>query len=187
MRQEASNYKLKNYMANMENINERMRGILLDWLIDLHLKFKMFPQTLYAMAMIIDSYLSKKGANKENLQLIGTAAFFIAAKYEETYQVPQIDDLVHFSAKSFTKDQIIKMEADIIEVLDFNLIFETSFKFFQPLSKICKMEQKNFHLAQYVLEMSLLDTKFLEFKPSLMASSAIYLINKIRKRTESWP
>jgi len=88
MRQEASNYKLKNYMANMENINERMRGILLDWLIDLHLKFKMFPQTLYAMAMIIDSYLSKKGANKENLQLIGTAAFFIAAKYEETYQVP---------------------------------------------------------------------------------------------------
>jgi len=49
------------------------------------------------------------------------------------------------------------------------------------------MEQKNFHLAQYVLEMSLLDTKFLEFKPSLMASSAIYLINKIRKRSESWP
>lgn len=41
-----------------------MRGILLDWLFDLHLKFKMFPQTLYAMTMIIDMYLSKKDALK---------------------------------------------------------------------------------------------------------------------------
>ena len=37
------------------------------------------------------------------------------------------------------------------------------------------------------MELSLLDTKFLEYKPSLLASSAIYLINKIRKRSESWP
>lgn len=49
------------------------------------------------------------------------------------------------------------------------------------------MDPKNFHLAQYVLELSLLETKFLDFKPSLIASSAIYLINKIRKRPESWP
>ena len=53
------------------------------------------------------------------------------------------------------------MEADIINVLDFNLIFETSYRFFEPLAKLCKMEQKNFHLSQYVLEMSLLNTKFL--------------------------
>jgi hypothetical protein len=58
-----------------------MRGILLDWLIDLHHKFTMFPQTLYIMVMIIDKYLSKKTATKENLQLVGTAALFIAAKY----------------------------------------------------------------------------------------------------------
>lgn len=49
------------------------------------------------------------------------------------------------------------------------------------------MEDKNFHLAQYVLELALLDIKFLECKPSLMAASAIYLINKIRKRSEAWP
>jgi len=80
-----------------------MRGILIDWLIDLHHKFKMFPQTLFATVMIIDKYISKKGANKDNLQLIGTASLFIASKYEETYQVPEISDLVHFSANSFTK------------------------------------------------------------------------------------
>lgn len=107
-----------------------MRGILLDWLIDLHHKFKMFPQTLHAMVMIIDRYLMKRTATKENLQLVGTAALYIAAKYEETYQVPELDDLVHFAAKAFSKEQIIKMEADIIDCLDFNLIMETSYRFF---------------------------------------------------------
>lgn len=38
---------------------------------------------------------------------------------------------------------------------------ETSYKFFEPLAKLCKMELKNAHLAQYVLELSLLETKFL--------------------------
>lgn len=34
---------------------------------------------------------------------------YIAAKYEETYRVPDLEDLVHFSARAFTKEQIIKM------------------------------------------------------------------------------
>lgn len=41
-----------------------MRGILLDWLIELHLKFKMFTNTLYVTIMIIDLYLAQKNASK---------------------------------------------------------------------------------------------------------------------------
>lgn len=48
------------------------------------------------------------------------------------------------------------MEANIIEALDFDLIMETAYKFFEPLAKISKMDPKNTHLAQYVLELSLL-------------------------------
>ena len=59
-----------------------MRGILLDWLIDLHYKFKMFPETLYAMTMILDKYMAARTVSKDNLQLVGASAFFIAAKYE---------------------------------------------------------------------------------------------------------
>lgn len=184
---EEKKYDLSNYITEQSAITEKMRGILLEWITDLHYKFKMFPQTLYIVAMIIDKYLSKREATKENLQLIGTAAFFIAAKYEETYQVPEVDDLVHFSAKAFSKEEIIEMEADIIKTLDFDLIFDTSYKFFEPLATISKMDPKNFHLAQYVLELAMLDTKFLTYKPSMLASSAIYLVNKIRKRSEAWP
>lgn len=81
LQEEAKKYNLRDYMQEQTAITEKMRGILIDWIADLHLKFKMFPQTLYMIIMIIDKYISKKGATKENLQLIGTAAFFIAAKY----------------------------------------------------------------------------------------------------------
>ena len=63
---------------------------------------------------------------------------------------------MHFAAKAFNKHQLIQMEADIIETLEFNLIMDTSFRFFEPLAKISKMDSKNFHLAQYVLELALL-------------------------------
>ena len=86
-----------------------MRAILIDWLIDLHLRFKMFPQTLFTVVMIIDKYLMKKQMGKESLQLLGATAFFIAAKYEETYNVPEIKELVHLSANAFTKSDVLRL------------------------------------------------------------------------------
>lgn len=58
-----------------------MRGILLDWMIELHFKYKMCTQTLFATTMVIDKYISQKGARKDNLQLIGSAAFYLVAKF----------------------------------------------------------------------------------------------------------
>jgi transcription initiation factor TFIIIB Brf1 subunit/transcription initiation factor TFIIB len=89
--------------------------------------------------------------------------------------------LVHLSANAFTKKDILKLEADIVNELNFNLIMDNTLKFMQPFVKIIKMSYKNMHLTQYILELALLDMTFLSFKPSLLAASAIYLVNKIRK------
>ena len=35
-----------------------MRGILVDWLIQVHLKFKLLQETLYLTVAILDRYLS---------------------------------------------------------------------------------------------------------------------------------
>jgi hypothetical protein len=59
-----------------------MRAVLLDWIVDIHIKFKMFPQTLFIVAAILDKYLAVKAVRKDDLQLVGATAFFIAAKYE---------------------------------------------------------------------------------------------------------
>ena len=68
-------------MGEQKEVTSHMRGILIDWIVDLHQRFKMFPDTLFMVLAIIDSYLQKRQITKENLQLLGATAFFIAAKY----------------------------------------------------------------------------------------------------------
>ena len=67
-----------------------MRGILLDWLVDVHLKFKLSPETLFMSVNLIDRYLEKVAISRSKLQLLGVSALFISCKYEEVYQVPHI-------------------------------------------------------------------------------------------------
>lgn len=129
----------------------------------------------------------KKQIGKESLQLLGATAFFIAAKYQETYNVPEAKELVHLSANAFTKKDLLRLQAEIIKELDFNLIMNNTMKFMEPFVKIINMSTKNIHLTQYILELSILDMNFLKYKPSLLASAGIYLVNKIRRVDAIWP
>ena len=78
---------------------------------------------------LIDQYLSLREVPLAELQLVGVAALFIAAKFEETYQVPQLKQLVTCCAHQYTSAQILQKEADIIELFDFSLIVNNTYKF----------------------------------------------------------
>lgn len=168
-------------------VSDCMRTILLDWIVDVHLKFKMFPQTLFLVAGILDKFLATRAVRKEDLQLVGAAALFVAAKYEETYQVPEIAELVSLSAKVFSKNDLLRMEAEILRALDFNLVFNTAYHFLEPFCKLLAYEPKRHSLAQYILELALLDGRFGHYKASLVAASTIFLINKIKRAETAWP
>lgn len=71
------------YMESQPHINERMRSILVDWLVEVHLKFKLVPETLYLTINLIDRYLERKEVSRPKLQLIGVSCLLIASKYEE--------------------------------------------------------------------------------------------------------
>ena len=47
LKTEAVHLPKPGYMKLQRDINERMRGILIDWLAEVHLKFKLLPETLY--------------------------------------------------------------------------------------------------------------------------------------------
>ena len=49
----------ENYMDRQGDITYKMRAILVDWLVDVHLKYKMVPETLFLTINIIDRYLDK--------------------------------------------------------------------------------------------------------------------------------
>lgn len=70
-------------MKNQTDINEKMRGILIDWLVEVHLKFKLLPETLYMTVSTIDRYLSLKEVHRSKLQLVGVTSMLVTCKYEE--------------------------------------------------------------------------------------------------------
>ena len=77
------------YMDNQRSINARMRSILVDWLVEVHLKWMLVPEILYLYLTInlIDRYLSLVEIARSKLQLLGVTALFIASKYEEIYML----------------------------------------------------------------------------------------------------
>jgi len=87
---------------------------------------------------------------------------------------------------AYTKREILETEADIIRVLNFDLVFDASYKFLEALEVFSGMNKKNFHLAQYLLELALTQSEFLEYSQSLIACSAFYLVCKIRKLDIDW-
>jgi cyclin B len=64
-----------------------MRGILIDWLVEVQESFELNHETLYTAVKIVDLYLSKKQIKKEDLQLLGATACLIASKVsmEDSY------------------------------------------------------------------------------------------------------
>jgi cyclin B len=91
-----------------------MRVVLFNWLIDVHLKYNLHPQTFFITINIIDSYLSANVVYRNELQLVGITALWIAAKYEETYQVPKISNLVYICDSTYNDKQILEMESKIL-------------------------------------------------------------------------
>lgn len=77
------------YMHIQTDMNEKMRAILIDWLLEVHIKFELNPETLYLTVNIIDRFLSVKAVPKRELQLLGISALLIASKYEEIWP-PQV-------------------------------------------------------------------------------------------------
>lgn len=90
-----------------------MRSILVDWLVEVHLKFKLIPESLYLTVNLIDRFLEKSHIHRSKLQLVGVTGMLIACKYEEIYP-PIVKDFVYITDNAYTKEEILEMEKDML-------------------------------------------------------------------------
>src|SRR6056300_1755735 len=107
-------------MIIQSDINCKMRAILIDWLVEVHLKFKLMPETLFLTTNLIDRYLELKAVTRKNLQLVGVTAMLIASKYEEIW-APEVRDFVYISDRAYTREQILACEKGLLNELAFEL------------------------------------------------------------------
>ena len=173
------------YMKNQPELNEKMRTVLIDWMIEVHLKFKLLPETLYLAVNLLDRYLDKEKIPKNKLQLVGVTALLIASKYEEIY-APEVKDFIYITDKSYTKEEIVKIEQKILCKLKFEIAFPSSYRFLERYTKLARGDELSFYISQYLLELSMLDYKMLKYTPSMLAAAAVYEAAKAQKKPCSW-
>ncbi|XP_042723632.1 cyclin-A1 [Lagopus leucura] len=174
------------YMRKQPDITTEMRAILVDWLVEVGEEYKLRTETLYLAVNYLDRFLSCMSVLRGKLQLVGTAAILLAAKYEEIYP-PEADEFVYITDDTYTKRQLLRMEHLLLKVLAFDLTVPTINQFLlQYIHRhgVC-FRTENF--ARYLAELSLLEADpFLKYLPSQTAAAAYCLANYTVNRS-FWP
>lgn len=171
------------YMDHQDDIGWRTRGILIDWLIEVHTRFHLLPETLFLAINIIDRFLSKKVVQLDRLQLVGITAMFIASKYEEVLS-PHVANFKHVADDGFTEEEILSAERFILGTLNYDLSYPNPMNFLRRISKADNYDIQTRTIGKYLMEISLLDHRFMAYRPSHVAAAAMYLARLIFDRGE---
>jgi hypothetical protein len=162
------------YMDTQADINSKMRAILVDWLVEVHMKFKLVPETLYLCVNIIDRYCTITPVPRSKLQLVGVTALLIACKYEEIYP-PEVRDCVYITDNAYSRQEVLDMERDMLERLLFRITVPTAMQFLVRFLKVTKAPQMVKIAAHYYCERVLQEHDMLKFEPSLVSCAAVHL------------
>ncbi|CAH2035624.1 unnamed protein product [Thlaspi arvense] len=166
-----------------KDVNSSMRGILVDWLVEVSEEYRLVPETLYLTVNYIDRYLSGNVISRQKLQLLGVACMMIAAKYEEIC-APQVEEFCYITDNTFLKDEVLDMESAVLNFLKFELTAPTIKCFLRRFVRaahgvheapLMQLEC----MANYIAELSLLEYTMLSYSPSLVAASTIFLAKYI--------
>ncbi|KAK2729925.1 g2 mitotic-specific cyclin-b [Colletotrichum kahawae] len=170
-----------NYMEHQDDLEWKTRGILVDWLIEVHTRFHLLPETLFLAINIIDRFLSEKVVQLDRLQLVGITAMFIASKYEEVLS-PHVANFRHVADDGFSEAEILSAERFVLGTLNYDLSYPNPMNFLRRISKADNYDIQCRTIGKYLMEISLLDHRFMAYRPSHVAAGAMYLARLILDR-----
>jgi len=159
-----------------QQTTEKMRAVLVDWLVQVQVQFKLVQETLFSTVDIIDRFMEKEGQHigKSQLQLVGVAAMFLASKIEEVF-APACSDFVYITDNAYTEEEIKAMELRIVRSLDFRLAQPTAINFLRRYSKAGDVDVLQHSLAKYSLELCLPDYRLVACPGSQLAAASLCL------------
>ncbi|KAK3073917.1 hypothetical protein LTS18_014347, partial [Coniosporium uncinatum] len=159
------------YMDNQTEVQWSMRSVLMDWLVQVHNRFTLLPETLFLAVNYVDRFLSSKIVSLGKLQLVGATAIFVAAKYEEI-NCPSVQEIVYMVDGGYTVDEILKAERFMLSMLQFELGWPGPMSFLRRISKADDYDLETRTLAKYFLEITVMDERFVGCTPSFTAAGA---------------
>lgn len=179
-------FVVSDYMKDQKRLNESMRSILVDWLVQVHDKFRLLQETLHLTVSYVDRYLSKETVPRNELQLVGVTAMLLASKYEEMY-APEIGDFVFITDQAYDRALICKTEAKMFATLDFKLGDPLCLHFLRRNSKAAQADPNKHTMAKYFMELMLVDYESTKYFPSEKAAAALCLAMNLVDDSEWTP
>lgn len=172
-----------NYIDMQKDLAWKMRGILMDWLIQVHARFRLLPETLFLAVNIVDRFLSTRVVSLVRLQLVGITAMFIAAKYEEVLS-PSVSNFIYCSDSTYTEKDILDAEKYILRSIDYNLGYPNPINFLRRSSKADGYDLQVRTVAKYLIEIACVDWRLLPHPPSKIAAAGIWLARLVLEKDE---
>jgi len=173
-----------NYMEMQKDLAWKMRGILTDWLIQVHSRFRLLPETLFLCINIIDRFLSARVVSLVKLQLVGITCMFIASKVEEIIS-PSAANFLYCADSSYSETEILQAERYVLKTLDWNLSYPNPIHFLRRISKADQYNVQTRTIAKYLMEIQCLEWRLISAPPSVLAAASVWLARLILGR-EDW-
>lgn len=177
-------------MDQQPEIRWHMRPCLVDFLVEIHFTFRLRPETLYLTLNIIDRYVSRRVVYIKHYQLVGCAALWIAAKFEDAKErVPTVQDLVSICHEAYEESAFIQMEGHVLSTIQWTLGHPTAEAWLRLMCcGTIAEDTKVQHVARFLMEITLFYREFVKFSPSTIALAALtlarYLCGKSRRHWE---
>ncbi|KAL1544001.1 G2/mitotic-specific cyclin S13-7-like isoform X2 [Salvia divinorum] len=179
--------RVHDYIDSQPEVNCKMRGILIDWLVEVHKKFELVPESLYLTINIVDRFLAVKAVPRRELQLAGISAMLIACKYEEIW-APEVSDFIAISDNAYVREQVLIMEKVVLGKLGWYLTVPTPYVFLVRYIKASVPADKEMeNMTFFYAELGLMGyTTIIEHSSSKIAASAVYAARCALNRRPSW-
>ncbi len=159
-------------MSKQTDINFKMRSILVDWLVEVHHKFKLQSSTLWLCVNILDRYLETTTIQRSKLQLVGVTSLFIACKFEELYP-PEVRDCVYITDFAYDREEVLRMEATILQTLNYDVFVPTGYHFLTRYLNCIKASERTRLVAAYYSERNLQEADSLNIQPHKFAAATV--------------
>nr|ADE77085.1 unknown [Picea sitchensis] len=173
------------YMPRQRDINGKMRAILINWLIEVHYRFGLMPETLYLTINLLDRYLSIQRVSRNNFQLVGTTAMLLASKYEEIW-APKVDEFLDILENNYERKHVLVMEKEMLNKLKFHLTVPTPYVFLVRFLKAAGSDEEMANLVFFLTELSLMQYVMIKFPPSMLAAAAVYTARCTLQKMPVW-
>jgi hypothetical protein len=164
-------------MDQQPEIRWHMRPCLVDFLVEIHFTFRLRPETLYLTLNIIDRYVSRRIVYIKHYQLVGCAALWIAAKFEDAKErIPTVQDLAQICRDTYEESAFIQMEGHVLSTIQWTLGHPTAEAWLRLMCcGTCIEEPKVQHVARFLMEITLFYREFIMYPPSTIALAALTL------------